>query len=185
LNRFDPVIGFDFVLHWMQEETDDDDDKMIISDGPVSSMLLPVQCIPEMNATILFNSLYDIVGPEFSGKYTSVKNIMRLRRHGVMAGYKGTMIFLTMTKLWRMAHHRKVPVPVNDWVKIVTIVTTLHLWNKKPLTESNFGMADIFDDLQMEPEREMCPPPLTESSTGMTSIFGNSCLQLETGLSWD
>lgn len=75
--------------------------------------------------------------------------------------------------------------PRQRWVKVVTMVTTLHFWNKKPepspQSRLDFETTDVsMDDFWAEVDTEICPIPLVETSFEMTEIMSLS-MEPETG----
>ncbi|KAK3154416.1 hypothetical protein QOZ80_2BG0190250 [Eleusine coracana subsp. coracana] len=155
--------------------------------------------IPAMDATIFFNSLYNIVGAEFSGKYSCYEELDSAQKdlveaskmeaydsltavehedkrhfseHEVIAGdrgrcyLRGSCSIVPLPMLPTKFHDetsphsmdlesgsaQESPHPRQRWIKLVTMVTTVHFWNKKPSAESSIGMADTSNGSQVEPE---------------------------------
>ncbi|KAL6634121.1 hypothetical protein ACP70R_026792 [Stipagrostis hirtigluma subsp. patula] len=160
--------------------------------------------IPAMEAKIFFNSLYNIVGAEFNGKYTSYEelndrglveesktaaydNLKVVQYQGkdpcheneVINADKGSCYLrgscsmppfpTSMARIQDdIAYHGAVsenppeqesPRPLQRWVKIVTVVKTLHFWNKKSELSATY--------------REMCSIPFPESISEMTYTLDN------------
>ncbi|KXG30476.1 calmodulin-binding protein 60 A [Sorghum bicolor] len=114
--------------------------------------------IPGTDTTIFFSSLYKIVGAEFNGKYASYEEL-NITQKGIVQGSKA--------KAYDNLKHEVItgesPRPRQRWVKVVTMVTTLHFWSKKPEPPCpHFEIPDVSIDniwadndilnLLMEPE---------------------------------
>ncbi|KAJ1279653.1 hypothetical protein BS78_04G170600 [Paspalum vaginatum] len=157
-----------------------DHDWKIIVEHALSCKLGPERYsyrIPGMEATIFFNSLYNIVGAEFNGKYTSYDKLDSTQKcgdkypcleHDVIAEdggncyLRGSCSTPPLPTLPTMLHDdtcnrgKALESPRQRWVKVVTMVntmvTTLHVWNKKKPGSSPQSMSndDFWVTLELE-----------------------------------
>ncbi|CAD6250617.1 unnamed protein product [Miscanthus lutarioriparius] len=132
--------------------------------------------IPGTDTTFFFTSLYQIVGAEFSGKYTSYEELNNTQK-GIVQGSKAIAYDNLKHEVITGESRR----PRQRWVKVVTMVntmvTTLHIWSKKseppcPQGTLDFGMTDVSMDSFWEDVDSEYPIPLAQTTSfEMTDIL--------------